>query len=52
MSQLGVQPSETVIFEDSIAGLQAAFASGAHVITVSEKQPLSIDKFVDLEKNA
>lgn len=48
MSQLGVLSSETVIFEDSIAGLKAALASGAHVITVSEKQPLSLYSFVNL----
>jgi beta-phosphoglucomutase len=46
MTQLGVSPEETVIFEDSIAGLQAAFASGAHVIAVTEKQPLSLDNFI------
>lgn len=36
MSQLGVSPQETLIFEDSEVGLQAAERSGANVMKVTE----------------
>ena len=37
MSQLGVSPDEVLIFEDSQVGLQAAEASGARYIKITEK---------------
>ena len=38
MDALGVTPSETLIFEDSEVGIQAAKASGAQYMVVSPKQ--------------
>ena len=38
MAALGVSPSETLIFEDSEVGIQAAKTSGAHYMIVSPKQ--------------
>ena len=38
MEALGVNPSETLIFEDSAVGIEAAKASGAHYMVVSSKQ--------------
>jgi mannitol-1-/sugar-/sorbitol-6-phosphatase len=35
MRRLGVQPGQTVVFEDSEAGLAAARTSGAHVIAIA-----------------
>lgn len=35
MSRMGVAPDETLIFEDSTVGLQAAQASGAHYIKIT-----------------
>ena len=35
MSRMGVSPNETLIFEDSSVGLQAASASGAHFIQIT-----------------
>lgn len=37
MGALGVQPRETLIFEDSSVGIDAAKASGAHFIHVSQE---------------
>jgi HAD superfamily hydrolase (TIGR01509 family) len=37
MDKLGVEDSETLIFEDSEVGIQAAQASGASVIKIKEK---------------
>lgn len=34
MSDFGIGPEDTVIFEDSVVGLEAAYASGASVIKV------------------
>ena len=36
MEALGVQPEEVLIFEDSPVGIDAARASGAHVLVVTE----------------
>lgn len=36
----GVEPAQTVIFEDSPVGIQAARATGAHVIEVDNSQDL------------
>jgi beta-phosphoglucomutase family hydrolase len=38
-AQLGVEPSECVVFEDSVAGMQSATAAGMHVIGVSTTYP-------------
>lgn len=38
MKALGVRPEETLIFEDSQVGIDAAKASGAQYMVVSEKQ--------------
>ena len=35
MARMGVTPDETLIFEDSTVGLQAAQAAGAHVIKIT-----------------
>ena len=38
MNALNVTPSETLIFEDSEVGIQAAKASGAHYMIISQEQ--------------
>ena len=38
METLGVKPEETLIFEDSQVGIDAAKGSGAQCMVVSEKQ--------------
>jgi len=38
MEALGVQPEETLIFEDSQVGIDAAKASGAHYMIVDQRQ--------------
>ncbi|WP_460985215.1 HAD family hydrolase [Spirosoma fluminis] len=38
MAVLGVEPGESVIFEDSMTGIQAAKASGAYVVGVATTQ--------------
>lgn len=38
MDALGVTPDETLIFEDSQVGIEAAKASGAHCMIVSQRQ--------------
>lgn len=35
MSRMGISPNETLIFEDSSVGLQAAHAAGAHYIKIA-----------------
>ncbi|MFD2569733.1 HAD family hydrolase [Spirosoma soli] len=48
MALLGVAPGESVIFEDSMTGIQAAKASGAYVIGVATTQtPDELRPFVD-----
>ncbi|GAB3993079.1 HAD family hydrolase [Spirosoma daeguense] len=53
MAMLGVEPSESVIFEDSMTGIQAAKASGATVVglattqSVNELRPFVDDAVVD-----
>lgn len=37
MEALGVQPDEVLIFEDSPVGIEAARASGAHVLLITEE---------------
>lgn len=37
MEALGVQPDEVLIFEDSPVGIEAARASGAHVLVVTQE---------------
>jgi HAD superfamily hydrolase (TIGR01509 family) len=43
MTQFGVFPSETLIFEDSPPGLKAAFESGARVTRVSFPEQMSLE---------
>lgn len=38
MNALGVSPDETLIFEDSQVGIEAAKASGAHFMIVNQRQ--------------
>lgn len=38
MDTLGVKPEETLIFEDSEVGIQAAKAAGAHIMIVDQRQ--------------
>lgn len=38
METLGVTPGETLIFEDSEVGIQAAKTAGAHVMIVPQSQ--------------
>lgn len=41
MNMFGVSPKETVIFEDSFIGKQAAFASGATIVSVDNRAALT-----------
>ena len=43
MSQLGVRPEETLVVEDNENGIQAATASGAHVMVVSDPTAVRLD---------
>ena len=48
MAMLGVEPGESVVFEDSMTGIQAAKASGATVVGVATTQtPDELQPFVD-----
>ncbi|QJW89110.1 HAD family phosphatase [Spirosoma taeanense] len=48
MAALGIDPADSVIFEDSMTGIRAARASGAHVIGVATTQtPDELAPFVD-----
>lgn len=48
MAMLGVEPSESIIFEDSMTGIQAAKASGAFVVGIATTQsPDELRPFVD-----
>jgi len=48
MAMLGVEPADSVIFEDSMTGIQAAKASGAYVVGVATTQsPNELTTFVD-----
>lgn len=48
MVMLGVEPAESIIFEDSMTGIQAARASGASVIGIATTQsPEELLPFVD-----
>ena len=48
MVMLGVEPGESVVFEDSMTGIQAAKASGATVVGVATTQtPDELRPFVD-----
>ncbi|MVM32908.1 HAD-IA family hydrolase [Spirosoma sp. HMF4905] len=48
MMMLGVEPTESVIFEDSMTGIQAAKASGAFVVGMATTQsPDELRPFVD-----
>lgn len=48
MAMLGVEPADSVIFEDSMTGIQAAKASGASVIGMATTQsPDELRPFVD-----
>jgi beta-phosphoglucomutase len=44
---LGVSPVNCIVFEDSIAGVEAARAAGARVVAVNATQPIS--KFPEVE---
>jgi beta-phosphoglucomutase len=48
MEILEVKPSETLIFEDSPVGLEAAIKSGAHVCEISGPQDLTIHKIQEI----
>ncbi len=48
MTMLGVEPADSVIFEDSMTGIQAAKASGASVVGMATTQsPNELRPFVD-----
>lgn len=48
MAMLSVEPGESIVFEDSMAGIQAAKASGATVVGVATTQtPDELRPFVD-----
>lgn len=48
MQLLGVEPADSVIFEDSMTGIQAAKSSGASVVGVATTQtPDELRPFVD-----
>jgi HAD superfamily hydrolase (TIGR01509 family) len=44
MKRFNVLPSETLIFEDSTYGLQAAYASGAHVYKVNSPKDIKYNE--------
>lgn len=44
MVRLGFSPSDTVVFEDSNIGKQAAIASGARLVEVSSRADLTLEK--------
>jgi beta-phosphoglucomutase len=46
MHDLGVQPTDSVVFEDSMTGIRAGRASGARVIGVTTTEPA--DRLRDL----
>lgn len=48
MVRLGVEPSETLIVEDSPKGLEAARATGAHVLQVANATEVTWDKVREL----
>jgi HAD superfamily hydrolase (TIGR01509 family) len=43
MTQLGVDPKETLILEDNDHGIAAARASGAHVLVIGQKEDVNYD---------
>ncbi|MEX2014323.1 MAG: HAD family phosphatase [Candidatus Saccharimonadales bacterium] len=52
MKELGVNPSETLIVEDSLNGIKAAKASGGYVVCLTEHLPANdypegADKYID-----
>lgn len=51
MSLADAHPDETMIFEDSYVGLQAAVASGAHVHRVTHPEDLSLDYILAAKPN-
>lgn len=51
MERLGVTPEETMIFEDSYIGLQAAVASGAHVHRVSSPNDITAEYVLSAKPN-
>ena len=51
MSMLSISPSDTLIVEDSPQGLQAAFESGAHTITVKNSTDVTYEKIINKIKN-
>jgi beta-phosphoglucomutase len=50
MSALGVAPGECLVVEDNEHGLQAARASGAHVLAVSSPSDVTYERIVDVLK--
>lgn len=51
MERLGTTPEETMIFEDSYVGLQAAVASGAHVHRVSSPNDITAEYVLSAKPN-
>jgi HAD superfamily hydrolase (TIGR01509 family) len=51
MEAMGVSPDETIIFEDSYVGLQAAVASGAAVHRVSNPTDLTLEYVIGARPN-
>lgn len=51
MSRLNVQPTETLILEDSPHGRAAAYASGAHVLEIVDPLDTTIEKINDFLAN-
>ena len=41
MKELKIKPNETLILEDNIHGIKAAYDSGAHVMEIAE--PANVD---------
>jgi beta-phosphoglucomutase len=50
MEHLGINPSECLIVEDNENGIQAARASGAHVMVVKEVDEVNIEKILNIIK--
>jgi HAD superfamily hydrolase (TIGR01509 family) len=44
MYELGTKPANTLIVEDSVPGIESAYASGAHVLEVAGPQDVTVEK--------
>ena len=47
MKKLSLEPEECLIVEDNINGIRAAYASGAHVIKVTEPNEVTYARIIE-----